>query len=914
MPQQKKAFTIEVNGAEKAVSTVGDLRQQVEELEKEFEKTEFGTERFKQLESELQRANSSLVNMEEQVEGLSLDDKMGAIGDAAGGAGQALAGLEGAAALVGAEGEELEKTLLKVQQALALAEGAEGVGKMIGSLGKLKQVIRSVGISMRALTTAGVIGAVITAAGLLVSNWGKIKSLFSSTSKTTFKLKNKMSSLVGEVDNTEESYNNLLGSQNEVIAKTQSEILKIKSKLDVIKSENTTQKEREDIYNRLVKQYPDYLEKLEKEELSVSRITEELKGLVEQLRKKAVAQALEKETESIANKLVDTNVIIRQWSKRLNEAATARAKFIEENQLPDATGEFRKELEKDIQILKALGKISPEQLLQLEEGKSQIIAGQYIADLEQLQELANETNISLTGTFERLNQQIQQSDLPETVKEKFAETVRQPEQFLKLFQKVRKQYQDEFDSLTKSAQKLQSELRDSSTVAEDGGGDKDGGDGGGDKSAAESAKDKQDALEKAIEKTNEALEKQKNIALNQPETEAGRTAVFKIPSLRNQKEILERIKRGMNSGNAFLAQQAFIAYKNGNFQRARNLLGLKSLEPVDQKGLDTESANNIKAQTDAIAAIQSQAIDQATQAASESDAEGEGKGKKPMFKNVEDAVNQLSPKVNELTGSVTELFNTFTQNQIESLNKRLEAIREKKGTIEDDLNETRSNIDNLTKKLGDVRVSQRKKVINAIREEKNEEQKLAAEKRRIAKQEEKAEKKKAQLKRKQFRREKISSLAQSAINTAQGITKALAQTGTGFPAVVPIIAAIGAAQAATISAQKNPYKKGGYTGQGNPDQPAGTVHKGEYVVPKHIVDNPNYSKEIGNLEKARQKGYQQGGIVNNNTNIDVSGVESRLDATNNEIKRLRERPTFVSVQEVKNKQNKVDSVKQKSEL
>ncbi|CDM57197.1 tape measure protein [Rhizobium favelukesii] len=52
------------------------------------------------------------------------------------------------------------------------------------------------------------------------------------------------------------------------------------------------------------------------------------------------------------------------------------------------------------------------------------------------------------------------------------------------------------------------------------------------------------------------------------------------------------------------------------------------------------------------------------------------------------------------------------------------------------------------------------------------------------------------------------------------------------------------------------FAGGGYTGPGGKYQPAGIVHKGEYVVPKNVVDQVG----VGNLEKLLG-GYADGGIV-----------------------------------------------------
>lgn len=55
------------------------------------------------------------------------------------------------------------------------------------------------------------------------------------------------------------------------------------------------------------------------------------------------------------------------------------------------------------------------------------------------------------------------------------------------------------------------------------------------------------------------------------------------------------------------------------------------------------------------------------------------------------------------------------------------------------------------------------------------------------------------------------------------------------------------------------FERGGYTGPGGKSEPAGVVHKGEYVVPKSVVDKIG----VKNIERAFG-GYQNGGLVNGN--------------------------------------------------
>jgi hypothetical protein len=49
------------------------------------------------------------------------------------------------------------------------------------------------------------------------------------------------------------------------------------------------------------------------------------------------------------------------------------------------------------------------------------------------------------------------------------------------------------------------------------------------------------------------------------------------------------------------------------------------------------------------------------------------------------------------------------------------------------------------------------------------------------------------------------------------------------------------------------YSDGGYTGDGGRYEVAGLVHRGEYVVPKPIMDNPRVADAVGMIEAIRRQ-------------------------------------------------------------
>lgn len=95
--------------------------------------------------------------------------------------------------------------------------------------------------------------------------------------------------------------------------------------------------------------------------------------------------------------------------------------------------------------------------------------------------------------------------------------------------------------------------------------------------------------------------------------------------------------------------------------------------------------------------------------------------------------------------------------------------------------------------------------------------------------------------------------------------------GAAFAAVA---VANGLANVARINGVE--FAEGGYTGAGGKYEPAGIVHKGEYVVPQSVNYSPAAQPHISALENMR-KGYADGGFV---TNQNISSSQQALITAN----------------------------------
>jgi len=150
----------------------------------------------------------------------------------------------------------------------------------------------------------------------------------------------------------------------------------------------------------------------------------------------------------------------------------------------------------------------------------------------------------------------------------------------------------------------------------------------------------------------------------------------------------------------------------------------------------------------------------------------------------------------------------------------------------------------------------------------------------------------------------ISSLtAASEANPANAVTFGGAGVGQFVAGLARILGNI--AQAKSII-NSSGFAEGGYTGDGGKYEVAGVVHRGEYVVPKHIVSNPKYSGAISALESVRQNGYADGGLVTSNLS---SGIDAQIQSQKQILSLVSNMPSpVVVVQDINEKQNDVSSV------
>lgn len=134
--------------------------------------------------------------------------------------------------------------------------------------------------------------------------------------------------------------------------------------------------------------------------------------------------------------------------------------------------------------------------------------------------------------------------------------------------------------------------------------------------------------------------------------------------------------------------------------------------------------------------------------------------------------------------------------------------------------------------------------------------------------------------------EKAAAIFSIGLDTAKGVMNAMSKIVT-MP-LVPWIIASGAIQAAIVAAQPVPkYRYGGFTGQGDKYEPAGIVHKGEWIGNSEMVNSPVTGPIIQALEQSRVSGsYAVGGMAGSTGASSQGSTPAPFIASDPEMKAL----------------------------
>lgn len=366
---EKKIIELEVK------NNLGSLKSQLREAQAEVAKL---SEQFGATSREAANAAKRAAELKDQIEdakaltdAFNPDAKFKALSSSLGGVASGFAAYQGALGLIGVESKEVEEQLLKVQSAMAVADGLQSVGESIDSFKQLGSVIKNQVVAafstLRGAIMATGIGLIVTAVAVLLpkiiewADWTgrarkKQEELNESLEKQQLKIRESRKELEKDLE-FRLRYARALG-------KTDDELAKIR--------ESNTKKTNANIYSEIVaaRKRLDALRNVDLGVMASSK--EEYNELVKNNRKQR--EAIVEEIKKLKGEIEDNNkeLLIEQTEQNRKEKdiVVKGVKDKKDVVIDSANDTAAKELEIEEKRIQNLLKLRDEYLNEIEQAES----------------------------------------------------------------------------------------------------------------------------------------------------------------------------------------------------------------------------------------------------------------------------------------------------------------------------------------------------------------------------------------------------------------------------------------------------------------------------------------------------------------------------------------------------------------
>ena len=194
MANVKKEIAIEVSMADKTTAGTESAKSRLKALREEMIQLasagQQNTDRFRQLESEAGELADTIADTSQRIKNVGSDTRnIEAFTQAVQGLAAGFQIAQGAAGLFGEENEDVQKAILKVQSAMAIANGVQQIANLLQKESAISitanriatalydKTLKGTIVSLRLFRTALIstgIGAAIVGVGLLAENWDRL--------------------------------------------------------------------------------------------------------------------------------------------------------------------------------------------------------------------------------------------------------------------------------------------------------------------------------------------------------------------------------------------------------------------------------------------------------------------------------------------------------------------------------------------------------------------------------------------------------------------------------------------------------------------------------------------------------------------------------------------------------------------
>lgn len=369
------------------VKTMAELKKQWRATADEIERAEIGKQ-IAEINSQLKELDFSIDNhqrnvgnyaesfseaMRAQQEATELTRaKLESLQKVASGLASGYSAVQGAMALMGTENEKLEKTFVKLQAAIALAQGIGGMKDLIEGVGQakvafqgaimgVKSFIGALSAMKTALLATG-IGALVVALGTIIAYWDDISAMFGDSEREIKRINDAVDELQRKLTQKDRE-DNFLVRMAVAAGKAKDEILELKR---AQASENYEEADKKKLEAQAK------VDKLEKEDWKWNGESEELKAAKEAL--KQITEEADKRLQTLKDANDDISVYEEEQrtKKREDEKKEADEKLKKSNET--AKKELEETKKKEEEIKKEAEKIRKESLLSLMTDKDKELA------------------------------------------------------------------------------------------------------------------------------------------------------------------------------------------------------------------------------------------------------------------------------------------------------------------------------------------------------------------------------------------------------------------------------------------------------------------------------------------------------------------------------------------------------------
>jgi hypothetical protein len=261
---------------------IGELEDRLYEMAAAGES---GTKEFNDLTKQIGSMKKVIIDTDRTVDGMSQTLAQN-LGGALGGITAAFELGAGAMGAMGVESEKVEEALLKVQSAMAIAQGVQGIREAIPAFNGLKNSIVSAvsGLSnfQKALLATG-LGAIVAVVGALAANWDKVTQFLRGTTKE------------------QEAYNEVSNKAVEIATEELNALDKLQRTLD---NENLSREDKNAAVKELQEEYPNLLQNIDSEKVSLDDLNKAIELNSELVMLNAQMQAIaELRSEAMKEKI-----------------------------------------------------------------------------------------------------------------------------------------------------------------------------------------------------------------------------------------------------------------------------------------------------------------------------------------------------------------------------------------------------------------------------------------------------------------------------------------------------------------------------------------------------------------------------------------------------------------------------------